>query len=96
MIESKPLDRILFFKKYFWVIIFAGLLTACFKSVVNPVAEKCLPVETITIRRTDNIEGRNVTILYEEYAANEDELFVQIRNKNEMDNDGWNYVQGVM
>ena len=77
------------------IVLLSVLLTACLCSVINPISEGLLPTKSVTISRVDNEPGRQVTILYEDYAENEDELFMELKEANSQYGNGWEFVQGV-
>lgn len=77
------------------IVLLSVLLTACLCSVINPISEGLLPTKSVTISRVDNEPGRQVTILYEDYAENEDELFMELKEANSQNGNGWEFVQGV-
>lgn len=75
------------------LIILAVLLTATLRTGVNMLVDRMLPMEEVTIRRADNVAGRCIFILYEEYAENKDELFLALKEENEKSNAKWEYVE---
>ncbi|MBE5870817.1 MAG: hypothetical protein E7294_06125 [Lachnospiraceae bacterium] len=70
------------------------LIMACLGDVVNPIAQKLLLPVPVTIQRTDQTAGRNVTILYEEYEHNPDELFLELKEENDAESHAWKYTKG--
>ncbi|MBO6115323.1 MAG: hypothetical protein J6P57_09740 [Lachnospiraceae bacterium] len=82
-------------KELIGLVFLTILVTSCFGSVVEPIAELFMQEATITVRRVDDALDRNVTILYEVYEENDDELFLQLKEANNKNNNLWNYVQGV-
>ncbi|MBP5223308.1 MAG: hypothetical protein J6Z35_09145 [Lachnospiraceae bacterium] len=81
-------------KEIIGMILLAVLLTACLGSVLNPLTEAFMPETAVTVQRVDDTEGKNVTILYEEYEENADEFFLQLKKANEESGNPWEYVQG--
>lgn len=76
--------------------LLAILLVSCLNGLINPIADVLLPTVKFTIRGVSQTENRYTTILYEEYENNPDELFLELKSKNEAENLGWGYVKGEM